>query len=146
MIIINVWFVVGGALRICPLWIFFIFMRSFRLMVKSVGVMALILLALCYYSARAGANLVSLGYLQESGVSYASVRTSQLRVSDVDCAVLHVGTTKDNRLTPVSMALVQASAFLPPSLPPVVVPALPWLLRSMLTRLRIPCHLVLIPI
>ena len=78
-------------------------------------------LALCYYSPRAGANLVSLGYLQKSGASYASVGTPQLRVSDVDDSVLDVGTMKDNRLTPVSVALVRASVSSPsvPGVAPV---------------------------
>ena len=61
--------------------------------------------------------MASPGYLQKSGASYACEGTSQQGVSDVDGSVLDVGTMKENRLTPDSLALVQASAFSPRPLP-----------------------------
>ena len=88
------------------LWIILLVLLSWRWTIRPLSTMALMIIAV-------GANLVSLGYLQKSGASYTSVGTSQLRVSDIDGAALDVDTMKDSRWTPVSMALVQASAFTP---------------------------------
>ena len=65
--------------------------------------------SLCYYSLESMASLVSLGYIQLCGGSYATEGRTHLVIRDVSGGVIDRGVLGANRLTPVTASLVQSS-------------------------------------
>ena len=65
-------------------------------------------LSLCYYSADARANLISLGFIQEQGGMFGSVGSTQLLVADRGGVQIDLVRQGSNRLSIVSSAVVSS--------------------------------------